>query len=41
MVGGSDQGSIYAVYDYLKLQFNLEIYTEKVFTYNHYVILMK
>lgn len=35
MVGGSDQGSIYAVYDYLKLQFNLEIYTEKVFTYNH------
>ena len=34
MVGGSDQGSIYAVYDYLKLQFNLEIYTETVYTYD-------
>ncbi len=34
MVGGSDQGSIYAVYDYLKLQFDLEIYTEDVFKYN-------
>ncbi len=34
MVGGSDQGSVYAVYDYLKLQFDLEIYAEEVFTYN-------
>ena len=34
MVGGSDQGSIYAVYDYLKLQFDLEIYAEDVFTYS-------
>ncbi len=34
MVGGSDQGSIYSVYGFLKMQFDLEIYTEDVFTYN-------
>ena len=34
MVGGSDKGSLYAVYEFLRMQFDLEIYAEEVFTYN-------